>query len=68
MHSQLLGQICDGTQRFVEAWPFAIDHLRNDDGVKLAVFIWEWLLLDSRVVDVLMAYNSTFARLFSVKP
>ena len=27
-----------------------------------------WLLLDSRVVDLLMAYNPTFARLSSVKP
>ena len=30
--------------------------------------IFEWFLLDSRVVDVPMAYNPTFVTLSSLKP
>jgi hypothetical protein len=29
---------------------------------------WAWLLLDSRVVDVSMAYHPTLVLLFSLKP
>jgi hypothetical protein len=33
-----------------------------------AALLRSWLLLDSRVVDVPMAYNPTFAILSSLKP
>jgi hypothetical protein len=41
---------------------------QNPHGVPTYQTISAWLLLDSRVVDVLMASNPTFAMLSSVKP
>ena len=41
---------------------------QNPHGVPNYQTISAWLLLDSRVVDVLMASNPTFAMLSSVKP
>src|SRR5467141_926829 len=57
----------------VPNWP---DHVTGDEmvaamdtvGVDGAICISAWLLLDSRVVDLLMAYNPTFVMLSFLKP
>jgi hypothetical protein len=42
--------------------------VRMENACPAACALWLWLLLDSRVVDVPMAYNSTFVMLSSLKP